>query len=145
MTDHLRVPPHSIDAEQSVLGGLMLAPERLTDIAGWLSESDFYRRDHALIFRAIRELSDTNQPCDAVTMGEWFEHQGIAELVGGSSYILELANNTPSAANIVAYAEIVREKSALRTIIDVTTETAGAAFVAKGQTSKDLAAGLCND
>lgn len=140
MSDHLRVPPHSIDAEQSVLGGLMLAPERLTDIAGWLSESDFYRRDHALIYRAICELAETNQPCDAVTMGEWFESQGIAELVGGSSYVLQLSNNTPSAANIVAYAEIVREKSALRTIIDVTTETAGAAFVAKGQTSKDLAA-----
>lgn len=140
MTDTLRVPPHSTEAEQSVLGGLMLAPERLTDIAGWLSESDFYRRDHALIYRAICELAETNQPCDAVTMGEWFEHQGIAELVGGSSYILELANNTPSAANIVAYADIVREKSALRTIIDVTTETAGAAFVARGQTSKDLAA-----
>jgi len=140
VTDTLRVPPHSTEAEQSVLGGLMLAPERLTDIAGWLSESDFYRRDHALIYRAICELAETNQPCDAVTMGEWFEAQGIAELVGGSSYILELANNTPSAANIVAYADIVREKSALRTIIDVTTETAGAAFVARGQTSKDLAA-----
>lgn len=138
--DALRVPPHSIDAEQSVLGGLMLAPEKLVEMADWLSDGDFYRRDHALIYRSIRELVEANKPADAVTLGDWFEEQGIAELVGGVSYISGIANSTPSAANVIAYAEIVREKSALRQLIDIGTELAGDAFVAQGRGSRDLAA-----
>ena len=96
------------------------------------------RRDHALIFRAIGELSNKSMPADAVTLGEWFEAQGIAELVGGSRYILELANTTPSAANIAAYADIVREKSVLRQLIDAGTEIAGDAFVPEGRSSQEL-------
>src|SRR5262245_42871565 len=98
----MHVPPHSIEAEQAVLGGLMLAPEAWDRIADKITDRDFYRRDHQLIFRAIGELSEKSMPCDAVTLGEWFEAQGIAQLVGGARYVMELANATPSAANITA-------------------------------------------
>jgi replicative DNA helicase len=117
----LRVPPHSIDAEQAVLGGLMLAPDALDKVADKLGENDFYRRDHRLIWRAITELANKGMPCDAVTLGDWFEGNGLGEMVGGASYLIELANATPSAANIAAYAEIVREKSVLRQLIDAGT------------------------
>ncbi len=136
--DPLRVPPNSIEAEQAVLGGLMLSTEAWDKVADRITEGDFYRRDHALIFRAIGELSNKSMPADAVTLGEWFEAQGIAELVGGSRYILELANTTPSAANIAAYADIVREKSVLRQLIDAGTEIAGDAFVPEGRSSHEL-------
>jgi replicative DNA helicase len=117
----LRVPPHSIDAEQAVLGGLMLAPGALDNVADRLAEDDFYRKDHRLIWRAINELANKGMPCDAVTLGDWFESNGLAEMVGGAGYLIELANSTPSAANIAAYAEIVREKSVLRQLIDAGT------------------------
>jgi replicative DNA helicase len=100
--DALRVPPHSIDAEQAVLGGLMLDARAWERIADKLSEADFYRKDHRLIYRAIGELSEKNMPCDAVTLADWFESNKLSELVGGSSYVIQLANSTPSAANIVA-------------------------------------------
>ncbi|MGD9583790.1 MAG: replicative DNA helicase [Lysobacterales bacterium] len=136
--DSLRVPPHSIEAEQAVLGGLMLVPESWDRVADRLVEADFYRRDHQLIYRAIGELQAHNQPADAVTLGEWFEAQGIAELVGGSRYILELASTTPSAANITAYAEIVRDKSVLRKLIDAGSEITGNAFQPEGRSTQDV-------
>ena len=74
--DSLRVPPHSVEAEQAVLGGLMLAPDAFDRVNDQLTESDFYRRDHQTIYRAIRELSERDRPFDAVTLGEWFESQG---------------------------------------------------------------------
>ena len=117
-TRHLRVPPHSIDAEQAVLGGLMLAPDKIETLADKLSEQDFYRKDHRMIWRAVVELNERGQPCDAVTMGEWFDNNGLGEMVGGSGYLIDLANSTPSAANIAAYAQIIREKSVLRLVID---------------------------
>ena len=134
----LRVPPHSIEAEQAVLGGLMLAPESWDRVADRLVEDDFYRKDHRLIFRAIGELSNRGMPYDAVTLGDWFQAQNLSEMVGGSSYVIELANSTPSAANITAYADIVREKSVLRQLIDTGTEIAGDAFQPDGRTSHEL-------
>ncbi|MGA9343073.1 MAG: replicative DNA helicase [Rhodanobacteraceae bacterium] len=134
----LRVPPHSIEAEQAVLGGLMLAPEAWDRIADRLDESDFYRRDHRLIFRAIGELSEKSMPYDAVTLGDWFVAQNLGEMVGGATYVAELANSTPSAANIVAYADIVREKSVLRQLIDAGTEITGDAFQPEGRSSQEL-------
>jgi replicative DNA helicase len=119
--DQLRLPPQSVEAEQAVLGGLMLAPDAYDRVADQLTEQDFYRRDHQLIFRAIRELAEKNRPFDAVTLGEWFESQGLAEQVAGGAYLIELASTTPSAANIVAYAEIVRDKAVLRKLIEVGT------------------------
>ncbi len=134
----LRVPPHSIAAEQSVLGGLMLAPESWDRIADRLNEDDFYRRDHRLIFRAIGDLSNKGMPYDAVTLGDWFHAQNLSDLVGGTSYVIELANTTPSAANITAYADIVREKSVLRQLIDAGTDIAGDAFQPEGRASQEL-------
>ena len=136
--ESLRVPPNSIEAEQSVLGGLMLTPEAWDRIADKLTDNDFYRRDHQVIFRAIGDLASKGMPCDAVTLGEWFEGQGVSEMVGGSRYVLELANSTPSAANILAYAEIVREKSVLRQLIDAGTEIAGEAFQPEGRPASEI-------
>ncbi|MGH8110984.1 MAG: DnaB-like helicase N-terminal domain-containing protein, partial [Rhodanobacteraceae bacterium] len=123
--DVLRVPPHSIEAEQSVLGGLMLVGEAWDQVADRVTEEDFYRREHRLIFRAIGELATAGKPCDAVTLGEWFERHGETSGIGGVVYLAELANNTPSAANIKAYADIVRDKSVLRKLIEAGTEIAG--------------------
>jgi replicative DNA helicase len=134
----LRVPPHSLEAEQAVLGGLMLATEAWDKVADKISEQDFHRRDHQLIFRAIGELAEKGRPCDAVTLGEWFESQRLSEQVGGTRYIIELANSTPSAANIVAYADIVREKSVLRQLIDAGTEITSDAFQPGGRTPQEL-------
>ena len=139
--ESLRVPPNAIEAEQAVLGGLMLAPDSWDKVADKLVEQDFYRHDHQLIFRAIGELQNKSTPPDAVTLGEWFETQGIAELVGGSSYILELANNTPSAANITAYAEIVREKAVLRQLIEAGTEIANDGFLPEGRSTQEILEG----
>lgn len=115
--DAIRVPPCSIDAEQAVLGGLMLVPDALTRVADLLGELDFYRRDHQLIWRAICELDRAAQPYDAVTLGEWFEAHGQAEQVQGGAYLVELASTTPSAANIRAYAIIVADKAKRRALI----------------------------
>ncbi|HET6552283.1 MAG TPA: replicative DNA helicase [Dyella sp.] len=130
--DALRVPPHSIDAEQAVLGGLMLSPDSLDKVADRLGEQDFYRKDHRLIWRAITELASKGMPCDAITLGDWFEANGLAEMVGGAAYLIELANTTPSAANIGAYADIVREKSVLRQLIDAGTGIAEDGYQPEG-------------
>jgi replicative DNA helicase len=122
------VAPHALEAEQAVLGGLMLAPEALARIADWLHEKDFFDRRHRLIYRAIVALDERGEPCDAVTMGDWFEGQGLAEYAGGASYLIELANGTPSAANITAYAEIVREKARLRAANDIGSALARSAL-----------------
>ena len=134
----LRVPPHSIDAEQAVLGGLMLDANAWERVADRIVEEDFYRHDHRLIFRAIGELSNKNRPCDAVTLADWFEANQIAEHVGGASYVIELANATPSAANITAYADIVREKSVLRQLIEAGTLIAGNGFHPDGRSTQEI-------
>ncbi len=138
--EQLRVPPHSIEAEQAVLGGLMLAPEAYDRINDKLTDNDFYRRDHQLIYRAISELAERNRPYDAVTLGEWFESQGHLEQVAGGAYLVELASSTPSAANIVAYAEIVRDKAVMRQLIDVGTGIVNDAFLPEGRESAELLA-----
>jgi len=138
--EQLRVPPQSIEAEQAVLGGLMLAPEAFDRIADQITDGDFYRRDHQLIYRAIRELAEKNRPFDAVTLGEWFESQGLIEQVAGGAYLIELASTTPSAANIVAYAEIVRDKAVLRQLIEVGTGIVNDGFQPAGRDSAELLA-----
>lgn len=124
----LRVAPHAIDAEQAVLGGLMLAPNALPKIADWLHEDDFYRKDHRLIFRAITQLIDRGAPVDAVTLGDWFDANGLAEMIGGGGYLFELNEATASAANLVAYAEIVVERSRCRVLIDTGMRITEAAY-----------------
>lgn len=136
--EQLRVPPHSIDAEQAVLGGLMLAPEAYDRIAGKVDTKDFYRRDHQLIHQAICELAEKHRPYDAVTLGEWFKAQGQIEQVAGGAYLVELASTTPSAANVVAYAEIVREKAIMRNLIEVGTGIINDGFQPDGRDSTEL-------
>jgi replicative DNA helicase len=138
--DSLRVPPQSVEAEQAVIGGLMLSPESLDRVGDFLGEDDFYRRDHRLIYRAIRELSEKNKPFDAVTLGEWFEANGLGEQIGGTGYLIELASTTPSAANIRAYAEIVREKAVLRQLIEVGTDIVNDGFRPDGRESSEVLA-----
>ncbi|MDQ3618448.1 MAG: replicative DNA helicase [Pseudomonadota bacterium] len=136
--DQLRVPPQSVEAEQAVLGGLMLAPDAYDRIADQLTDNDFYRRDHQLIYRAIRELAEKNKPFDAVTLGEWFESMGQSEQVAGGAYLIELASTTPSAANIAAYAEIVRDKAVLRQLIEVGTGIVNDGFQPDGRDSSEI-------
>ncbi|NND45020.1 MAG: replicative DNA helicase [Xanthomonadales bacterium] len=136
--EKLKTPPHSIEAEQAVLGGLLLSSSAWDQVADITVEEDFYREDHRTIFRAIAELHDQGRPCDAVTITEWFESHGKIDLVDGGSYISQLVNSTPSAANIHAYAEIVREKSILRSLIEVGTEITSGAYSADGRESNAL-------
>jgi replicative DNA helicase len=136
--EQLRMPPQSVEAEQAVLGGLMLAPEALAKVGDWLDDADFYRRDHQLIYRAICELAEARKPYDAVTLAEWFEGQGKVEEVRGGAYLVELASTTPSAANIVAYAEIVKEKSLLRSGIDAGTKLVNECFSPEGKGSREI-------
>ena len=136
--ENLKVPPHSLEAEQAVLGGLLLSPRAWDTVADIITETDFYREDHRLIFRAIAQLSNDSKPCDAVTVTEWFESHGLVDQVDGGGYIIQLASSTPSAANVRAYAEIVREKSILRQLIDVGSEITSGAFSLEGRSSKEL-------
>jgi replicative DNA helicase len=138
VVDSPKVPPHSLEAEQSVLGGLMLSSTAWDQIADKVVEADFYREDHRMIFQAITDLHENSRPCDAVTVTEWFESHGKVDLIDGGNYISQLANNTPSAANVGAYADIVREKSILRNLIDVGAKITSSAFAADGRESKSL-------
>lgn len=136
----LRVPPHSIESEQAVLGGLMLAPESLPEVADLLEADDFYRRDHQLIYRAIREQADKGKPFDTVILGDWFTEQGQLELIAGGAYLIELASTTPSAANIRAYAEQVRDRSLMRKLIETGTEIVNDAFDAPADSAEQAVA-----
>ena len=127
-TEALKVPPHSIEAEQSVLGGLLLNNGSWDKIADVLVEQDFYRNDHRLIFRGIAQLFEESQPVDVITLAEWHDQRGELDQVGELAYIGMLARNTPSAANIGAYATIVRERSVLRQLISVGTSISNVAL-----------------
>ena len=135
---YLKVPPHSVEAEQAVIGGLLLDNRAWEEIADRVTESDFYRGDHRLIFNAIRSLEEKTQPFDAVTLSEWLEKNGQLEDAGGLAYIGRLAKETPTAANITAYADIVRERSVLRQLIAIGTDIAGSGFNTEGRSSREL-------
>ena len=137
-SDSLRMPPHSIQAEQSVLGGVMLDNYAWDRVADKLVEQDFYRREHQLIFRAMLGLQEQNQPYDVITLSEELERYHKLNEAGGIAYLGSLAKDTPSAANITAYAEIVRENSIKRQLIRVGTEIADSAFNTEGRSSAML-------
>ena len=139
--DAIKVPPHSVDAEQAVIGGLLLDNRAWEKIADRLSEDDFYRNDHRLIFNAVRELEQKSQPFDAVTLSEWLEQNNQLEDAGGLMYLGMLAKETPSAANIVAYADIVRERSVLRQLINVGSDIASSGYQPDGRESQELVEG----
>lgn len=137
-TERLKVPPQSVEAEQSVIGGLMLDNQRWDQIADKVTPDDFYRKEHRLIFRAIANLCDENQPADVVTVSEWLEKNAELENAGGLAYLGALANNTPSAANVVAYAAIVRERALMRNLIRVANNVANSAYNPEGRSAGEL-------
>jgi replicative DNA helicase len=134
----LRLPPHSIEAEQSVLGGLMLDAAAWDQIADRVVAEDFYRNDHRLIFDAVAGLIERSQPCDAVTLSGHLESQGLLDQVGGLAYLGSLARDTPTAANIRAYADIVRERSILRQLITAGNLIAGSALEPEGREAREI-------
>ncbi len=137
-TTLLKVPPHSLEAERSVLGGLMLDENAWDTISSSLSAEDFYRSDHRIIYRCMSDLVERNKPLDVITISESLESVGELENVGGLVFISELANSTPTASNIRAYAEIVRERATVRSLIAVAHEIAESGFNPQGRNSATL-------
>ncbi len=134
----LKTPPHSIEAEQAVLGGIFLDKDAWLNVVERVGEADFYRKDHRIIYHAVAELEADGQPFDLVTVAEWLEsHQQLDE-AGGLSYLAAIAENTPSAANINAYADIVRKRSVLRQLIRATTEISETVFNPMGRSSDEI-------
>ena len=129
----LRVPPHSIEAESSVLGGLLLDNSAWDRMGDLLVDGDFYRHEHQLIYAAIGALINASKPADVITVFEQLQNQGHAEAAGGLGYLNSLAQYVPSASNIRRYAEIVRERSILRKLVKASDEIATAAFNPKGR------------
>ncbi len=128
MSEQLRVPPCNIQFEQALLGALMIAPETISNVRATIERDDFYRRDHQLIYAAICDAHESGRSYDAVTLGDWFSEQGQSELIAGGAYLVELASTTPSAANISAYADIVRQASIKRKLIEIGTEMVNRGF-----------------
>lgn len=137
-TSRVKIPPHSVEAEQAVLGGLMLDNRRFDEVAEVITAADFYRQDHRLIYAAVERLASESEPLDVVTLAEYLERAGDIEDAGGLSYLAELAEKTPSAANIRAYAQIVAERSILRQLIEVSGGIVDSAFNPQGRSSSDL-------
>ena len=137
-TAQLKVPPHSIDAEQSVLGGLMLDNSYWDTVCGIVAAVDFYRKDHRSIFQAMASLTEKNEPMDVVTLSESLDNLNQLDGVGGLAYLSELANNTPTASNIRAYATIVHERATLRQLIQVSHEIADSCFNPDGKGGTEL-------
>ena len=136
--DSIRLPPHSIEAEQSVLGGLLLDNQAWDKIADLLTDADFYRHDHRLIYRHIGKLIEQSKPADVITVAEMLESGGELNNVGGLAYLGSLAQNTPSAANIRRYAEIVRERAVMRKLVEVGAGIAESALNPSGRTTSQL-------
>lgn len=132
------VPPHSVEAEQAVLGGLMLDPAAWDSVGDVVTATDFYRADHRLIFEAMALLVAGGKPCDVVTVVGELERTTELEAAGGLAYIGSLARDTPSAANVRAYAQIVRERAVLRQLVHAGTEIASSVFNNEGQTAREL-------
>ncbi len=134
----LKVPPNSIEAEQSLIGGLMLDALAWDKVADVIVSDDFYRKDHRLIFTAIQNLIEGGSPCDVVTVSEHLDGRGELESSGGLEYLATLANETAGAANARAYAKILRERATLRALISAGNEIAGSAFTNDGRTAAEV-------
>ena len=137
-TTSLKLPPHSIDAEQAVLGALMLDNRPWDDVAEIIMDQDFYRKEHRLIFNAMFRQAEAGQPVDVVTLSEVLDNSGELESAGGLDYLGELVNHTPSTANILAYARIIRERAIFRKLIHVANDIADNAFNPGGRDSAEL-------
>jgi replicative DNA helicase len=136
--DSIRLPPHSVEAEQSVLGGILLDTTAWDKITDLLTEQDFYRYEHRLIFRHIAKLTEQAKPVDVITVAESLESNSELEKAGGLAYLGSLAQNVPSAANIRRYAEIVRERAVMRKLAEVGTEIATSAYNPGGRDAGQL-------
>lgn len=136
--DSLKLPPQSLPAEQAVLGGLMMDNQAWDSIADRIIAEDFYRRGHQLIFKIIAQLAEDQIPFDVITITEKLKAVNELEAVGGLTYVGTLAKDTPSAANIIAYADIVRDKAVLRQLIHVGTEISNSAFQPEGRDTAAL-------
>ena len=134
----IKLPPHSVEAEQSVLGGLLLENHAWDRIADVINRNDFYRHDHRLIYQTITKLLEQGKPADVVTTGEALENLGELNNVGGLPYLVALAQNTPSAANIRRYAEIVRDRGIMRKLVEVGTDITESAYSPAGRSASDL-------
>ncbi|HCC44159.1 MAG TPA: replicative DNA helicase [Gammaproteobacteria bacterium] len=137
-TGPLKLPPHSIEAERSVLGGLMLDDNAWDAVSERVSSQDFYRSDHRMIFRCMADLVERNQPLDIITISESLEAAGELENIGGLAFISDLASSIPTTTNINAYATIVRERATVRGLISVAHEIADSGFNPGGRTSEEL-------
>jgi replicative DNA helicase len=137
--DNLRkVPPQNLEAESSVLGGILLENEAVNQVLELLRPEDFYRESHRKVFRAIVELSDRSEPVDLITLSDCLKSRGELEAVGGTAYLASLADFVPTAANISQYARIVREKSILRSLINTATEIATRGYEEQGNVEEFL-------
>ncbi|MGV6807404.1 MAG: replicative DNA helicase [bacterium] len=132
--------PHSVEAEQAVLGGLILNNSLFDNVASSVSEKDFFTEDHRLIFQVMRELSALDKPFDVITLSEALQNKNELDLIGGSDYLVELANGTPSSANISAYTQIVLERSIVRQLITASTEIVSKSYNPEGWDSNRLLA-----
>ncbi|MGM0833585.1 replicative DNA helicase [Halomonas qinghailakensis] len=137
-TAALKLPPHSLEAEQSVLGGLMLDNQAWDNVSERLVADDFYRYEHRLVFNVMIHLAESGQPLDVITLSEALEARDQLDTVGGLAFLAELARNTPSASNIRAYADIVRERATLRKLIRAANQIADGAFSPQGRPADEL-------
>ncbi|MEP7705196.1 replicative DNA helicase [Paraglaciecola sp. 25GB23A] len=136
--ERLKIPPHSIEAEQSVLGSMLISPDAWDKVAELVNDEDFYNRSHQIIFRAILRLLRKSQPIDLITVSEDLEELNELEDAGGFAYLGELARNTPSAANVIAYAQIIKERAVTRELIGVAHEIAEAGYNPEGRNSGEI-------
>jgi len=130
---HVRLPPHSAEAEQSVIGGLLLHNGVWEEVGDLLDAEDFYRKDHRQIFAAIATLIESDRPADALTVADQLTREGALDDAGGPGYLARLAKDTPSTVNVRAWAELVREASVLRRLIGVSRRIADASFEPEGR------------
>lgn len=135
---NLKVPPHSIDAEQAVLGTLMLDNQRWDHVSDQLAEHDFYSRHHQTIFKEMHALVNKGMPIDLITLSDSLERRNVLADVGGFAYLAELSKNTPSTINIVAYTDIIRQRAIMRELIAVSNEIADSCYSPDGRESEDL-------
>ena len=138
MADLLKVPPHSNEAEQAVLGGLMLDNDAWDKVIERVNANDFYRREHQLIFSAIAKMVDAQKPYDVLTVAEELKHNNQLQEASGEVYLFELAKNTASVSNIASYADIIRERSVLRQLVTVANNIANTAFNPEGRAVAEL-------
>lgn len=134
----IKVPPHSIEAEQAVLGSLMIDNQRWDRVAETITDRDFYSRHHQLIFAEMQNLVSKSIPIDLITLSESLESKDILSDVGGFAYLAELSKNTPSAINVIAYTEIIRQQAILRELISAANEIADNAYTTEGRESEDI-------